>query len=36
VVAGALARGDLIVTSDPDDLKAIAGAVGGLLRLHRI
>ena len=36
VVAGALARGDLIVTSDPDDLKAIGGAVGGLLRLHRI
>jgi predicted nucleic acid-binding protein len=36
VVAGALARGDLVVTSDSDDLRAIAGAIGGSLRLHRI
>lgn len=36
VVAGALARGDLVVTSDPDDLRSIAGAIGGLLRVHRI
>ena len=36
VVAGALARGDLVVTSDPDDLQAIAGALGALIRLHRI
>jgi predicted nucleic acid-binding protein len=36
VVAGALARGDLVVTSDPDDLQAIAGALGASIRLHRI
>ena len=36
VVAGALARGDLVVTSDPDDLQAIAVAIGGSLRIERI
>lgn len=34
VVVTALARGDLIVTSDPDDLKRIATAIGGTLTLY--
>lgn len=34
VVVGALARGDLVVTSDPDDLERIAGGVGGRLLLR--
>jgi predicted nucleic acid-binding protein len=34
VVVTALARDDLVVTSDPDDLALIASAVGGTLRLH--
>ena len=36
VVAGALARGDLVVTSDPDDLAVIAKALGGSIRLNRV
>ena len=34
VVVTALARGDLIVTSDPDDLQRIAGALGHTVALH--
>ncbi len=34
VVVGALARGDLVLTSDPDDLRRIAAAIGGDLALH--
>ncbi|MGD0452618.1 MAG: PIN domain-containing protein [Solirubrobacteraceae bacterium] len=34
VVVTALARQDLIVTSDPDDLRRIAGAIGGTVALH--
>jgi predicted nucleic acid-binding protein len=34
VVVTALARGDLIVTSDPDDLRRIAAAVGRTVSLH--
>lgn len=33
VVVGALARGDLIVTSDPHDLEALAIALGESVRL---
>jgi hypothetical protein len=36
VVVSALARDDLIVTSDPDDLKRIATAIGGTLKLHLV
>ena len=36
VVIGALARGDLVVTSDPDDLRRIAAALRLTLRLHLI
>lgn len=36
VVAGALARGDGVVTSDSDDLVQIAAALGGTLRLQRV
>jgi hypothetical protein len=36
VVAGALARGDLVITSDPDDLQKIAAALDGSIRVHRI
>lgn len=36
VVAGALARRDLVVTSDPDDLEAIADALARPIRVHRI
>jgi hypothetical protein len=36
VVVGACARGDLVVTSDPDDLAAIADALGLRLELHRV
>lgn len=36
VVAGALARGDLVVTSDPDDIRNIARALGRSVRVHRI
>jgi hypothetical protein len=36
VVAGALARGDLVVTSDAGDLLAIADALGGSIRVHRV
>src|SRR5687767_11104716 len=35
VVVGALARGDLVVTSDPDDLRRIAAALRLSLRVHR-
>jgi predicted nucleic acid-binding protein len=34
VVVTALARGDLVLTSDPDDLRRIASAIGGDLALH--
>lgn len=36
VVVGALARGDLVVTSDPRDLRRIASARGHKLALHVI
>ena len=36
VVVGALARGDLVVTSDVDDLARVARAIGRRLALHRI
>jgi hypothetical protein len=36
VVVGALARGDLVVTSDPDHLLRIAQALGRALRVHRV
>lgn len=36
VVVGAIARGDLVVTSDPDDLARIAAGLGTSVRLHRI
>ena len=36
VVVGALARGDLVVTSDPHDLGRIAAGLRLSLRLHRI
>ena len=36
VVVGAVARGDLVVTSDPDDLAVIATAVRRRLDLHRL
>jgi hypothetical protein len=35
VVEGALRRHDLVVTSDPDDLKAIGSAVGRRLEVDR-
>jgi predicted nucleic acid-binding protein len=34
VVVTALARGDAIVTSDPEDLRRIASAVGRTVALH--
>jgi predicted nucleic acid-binding protein len=36
IVVGALARGDLVVTSDTDDLTRIAESLGRSLRVHRI
>ena len=36
VVAGALARGDLVVSSDADDLERIASALGASIRSYRI
>lgn len=36
VVIGALARGDLVLTSDPDDLRAIANALGRRLDVRLI
>jgi len=36
VVVGAVARGDLVVTSDPDDLAVIATALRRRLDLHRL
>jgi hypothetical protein len=36
VVAGALARADLVVTSDADDLERISSALGASIRTHRI
>jgi hypothetical protein len=36
VVIGALARGDLVVTSDADDLERIATALARRLPIHRI
>jgi hypothetical protein len=35
VVEGALRRRDLVISSDPDDLTAIAGAVGRRLEVER-
>lgn len=34
VVTTALARDDLVVTSDPDDLRGIATAIGGTVALY--
>ena len=34
VVVGALARGDLVITSDVRDLSRLASALGGRLPLH--
>ena len=36
VVAGALVRSDLVITSDSDDLERIATALGESLRCHRV
>ena len=36
VVAGAIARDDLVVTSDADDLTRLAAALGKSIRVHRI
>ena len=36
VVASAMARADLVVTSDTDDLSQIASALGRRISLHRI
>jgi predicted nucleic acid-binding protein len=36
VVVAALARKDLIVTSDPDDLRRIASAIGRDLAVHAV
>ena len=36
LVLGALVRGDLVVTSDPEDLQRIAAALRGRLQVHRI
>jgi predicted nucleic acid-binding protein len=36
VVVTALARGDLVVTSDPDDLRRIAAAIGRDLAVHAV
>lgn len=36
VVAGALARGGLVVTSDADDLERLSSALGASIRTHRI
>jgi predicted nucleic acid-binding protein len=36
IVVAALARDDLIVTSDPDDLRRIASALGRSIALHVI
>jgi hypothetical protein len=36
VVVGALARDDMVVTSDPDDLARIADGLGRRLRIHPI
>ncbi len=34
VVVGAIVRGDAVVTSDPDDLGALAWALGASVVLH--
>jgi hypothetical protein len=36
VVVGATARGDLVVTSDPDDMLALARALRRRLDVHRV
>ena len=36
VVVGALERGDLVVSSDPDDLERIARALGRRLHVYRV
>jgi hypothetical protein len=35
-VVGALVREDVVLTSDPEDLAAVAGALGKCLLVHRI
>ena len=36
VVVGAMARGDLVVTSDPDDLTRIAASLLGKIEINRV
>jgi hypothetical protein len=36
VVVGAVARGDLVLSSDPGDLQAIAGALGHRVNVRRV
>jgi hypothetical protein len=36
VVVGTIARGDLVVTSDPSDLQTLARALGQSLTLHQV
>ena len=36
VVVGALARGDVVVSSDPQDIRALAVAVNRALVVHRV
>ena len=36
VVVGALVREDIVFTSDPEDLAAIAEALGKRIVLHRV
>lgn len=36
VVVGAIVREDVVFTSDPDDLAAVAGGLGKRLALHRV
>jgi hypothetical protein len=36
VVVGALLREDVVFTSDPEELAAIAGALGKRIVLHRV
>ena len=36
VVVGALARGDRVITSDPDDLERIAASLYSTIQVHRI
>jgi len=36
VVVGALARGDIVATSDPGDMERVAAGLGRRLRIHRV